>query len=489
MLVPDGRIPDSLVLDGIKKAFDSRAVLRGVSFSAPAGSVVGLVGDNGAGKSTLLKIIAGCITQDAGDIGMETGGQRAPLTRCQTGYLPQRVRYAPEMELWEHAALFEASPAPLLNRRSEIGRFRRSAAAAGPHLEPRKRLRGADVGERRLAALLGLLHRHPAVLLLDEPSAGLSASDREVLLRIVDGYRKTGGIVLMASHHPDLVAQLTDMVVSLEAGQVSPRPWRSPPPAAPGSKRSQRHEDESPAGRWPANAEIVPQPATSEAGDQPHLRTGSSDGEPAIELSRVMPTDDSQAISIVVRRGEIGVLHPGDVTELSQIERVVAGEAAPASGEVRILGRPVSGQGLAATRSLGLAYCPLDRDDRGDASSLAVWENAAAGNRQRGRFDIVAAKRAAAQLIERAGLQTPTPDSRHAILSGGMRQRLQIARELTPPPPAAILSNPTIGLDVAGSAVVYGLIADAAKAGTAVLILSTEHTPDAPWEQVGGCSR
>lgn len=218
MPAPSSTPIEAIRAEGLSRALGGVPALDGVSFSVPAGSLVGLVGANGSGKSTLLRLLAGILAPGAGRVevlGLDPFREAAAL-RPRLGYAEQHPALDPEMTGGETLRLFHA-----LRGLPPADRERCLAAAAGTFgLAPfaGRRLAGFSGGERqRLHLALALLHA-PSVLLLDEPTAGIDAEGRRRFWARISEHCAAGGTALVSTHDLGEVERYCDRVLLLQGG-------------------------------------------------------------------------------------------------------------------------------------------------------------------------------------------------------------------------------------------------------------------------------
>jgi manganese/zinc/iron transport system ATP- binding protein len=215
--------PGVLAVDDLEVGHGSTFVLRGISFAAAPGDVVGLIGPNGSGKSTLLRGIAGMLPARAGSITL--GGAPIARLRARVAFVPQR-----EDVNWDFPVT--ARDVVLMGRYRQAGWLRRPgrddierATAA------LSRLGLAEIGGRHISAFSGgqqqriflarAIVQDPLVVLLDEPFTGVDAENREVLHETVRSFAREGRIVLMATHDLDEVSTLCSHVCALSGRLVA----------------------------------------------------------------------------------------------------------------------------------------------------------------------------------------------------------------------------------------------------------------------------
>ena len=211
---------EGLFAAGIRKRFGGRAALAGVDLRVSPGEIVALVGANGAGKSTLLQIVAGVLQADEGTVTVtgRAGAFDIANARGQLGFAPQPLALYLELTAAENAAFFGR----LYGLHGAALRHRVEAALSFARLEERAadRVRTLSGGmQRRLHVACAIVH-DPAIVLLDEPTAGVDAEARADLVDAIDDLRARGHAVAWTTHHLPEAARVSDRIVMMDEGRI-----------------------------------------------------------------------------------------------------------------------------------------------------------------------------------------------------------------------------------------------------------------------------
>jgi simple sugar transport system ATP-binding protein len=220
-----------LELRGISKSFGGVHVLRDVSFRLGRAEVVGLLGDNGAGKSTLIKIITGVHQPDVGEVLFNGERverltvQRARALGVETVY--QERALAEQLPLWRNIFMGRAMSGPLGFLR--VGEMRRvteelmgeSMGFTSAALTPNTSVTGLSGGERQGLAIVRALHFQADIIILDEPTMGLSLKETEKLIHFVEGIRAAGKSAVFIDHNIFHVYSVADRIVVIDRGRVA----------------------------------------------------------------------------------------------------------------------------------------------------------------------------------------------------------------------------------------------------------------------------
>lgn len=190
-------------VDGLKKSYGGRAVLKGLNFSVCQGEIFALLGVNGAGKTTALECIEGLRKFDGGSI--EVHGK--PGIQLQSASLPDHIRAMEAVKLFSKWNRTEPDPSML-------------AALGIPELK-KKQYRALSTGQKRRLHLALSLVRSPDIVFLDEPTAGLDVEGRNSLHREIRRLKEQGRTIVMASHDMAEIESLCDRIAILRDGEIA----------------------------------------------------------------------------------------------------------------------------------------------------------------------------------------------------------------------------------------------------------------------------
>jgi Cu-processing system ATP-binding protein len=206
-----------LEIHDLTKSFGALRVLGGVDLTLGAGRVLALVGPNGAGKTTLIKSVVGLTRPDGGEIRLDGEPVRGEAYRARIGYMPQIARFPEHLTAAELMTMLTELRGDAHD--DERDETLLDAFALAPHLE--KPLRALSGGTRqKINAVLAFLFR-PALLILDEPTAGLDPVSSAILKDKVLAARGEGRSVLLTSHVMSELEELADDVALLVDGRVT----------------------------------------------------------------------------------------------------------------------------------------------------------------------------------------------------------------------------------------------------------------------------
>ncbi|MER9019388.1 sugar ABC transporter ATP-binding protein [Mesorhizobium sp. M0898] len=451
---------NGLVVSGLCKSYGPVQVLADASFEVRPGEVVALLGENGAGKSTVSNIIAGSTKPDAGTITWR-GNPYSPANPAAAidagiGMIHQELKLLPDLSVAENVYVGRL---PMRGGRIDRAAMNARASAQlkrlGLDVSPERKVRTLRIAAQQQVEIAKALTLNAELLIFDEPTAALGGEETELLFQQIRKLKAEGMSFIYISHRLDEIAQIADRVVVMRDGRIVARHERADIPV--------RTVVEQMVGR---SVERM-FPTVSAPGN-----------ETLLEVENLSSPERSfQNVSFSVRAGEIlgiaGLIGAGR----TELVRAIAGADPISSGSVRVAGKPVHLNGPAAAIKAGVVLVPEDRKAQGVVLDQTIGENLAIGN-----FDHVAPNGwvfpKAVQKFAEAGIRRlgvkGRPNQAVSKLSGGNQQKVIIAKWVSRPPKVFILDEPTRGIDVGARAAIYDVIADLARSGMAVVVVSSD---------------
>jgi general nucleoside transport system ATP-binding protein len=459
----------ALELRGITKRFGPVVANDGIDFDLRRGEVHALLGENGAGKSTLMSILYGLYHPDAGEIRVDGEPVRvdspARAIELGIGMVHQHFMLVPVMTVTENIVL-GGEPrrrGGLLDVREGARRVRELSERYGLAVDPDAVIEDVTVGAQQRVEILKTLYRDARILVLDEPTAVLTAQETAELFEVLRALKADGVSIVFISHKLGEVLAIADRVTVLRRGE---RIDTVPVEGA----------TEQSLARLMVGRDVL-------------LRVEKSDSRPrapTLEVEDLEVADDRglqavRGVSLTVREGEIVALAGVDGNGQRELVEAIAGlrDVEP-GGRIRVGGKDVCGRGVRASSDAGIAHIPEDRQRRGLVLDFTLAENL--GLREyrlppmsRGWWlNIRAMQTRARTLLREYDVRGGSAGTLALALSGGNQQKVCVAREIASNPKLLIAHQPTRGLDVGAIEFVHRRLVAERDEGRGILLVSLE---------------
>jgi ribose transport system ATP-binding protein len=458
---PTDRDVGGLSLRGIGKKYGPITVLNDVNLDVRPGEAIALLGENGAGKSTLASIISGLVQPTIGSMTWRGQGYApdapADALSAGIGLIHQEMRLLRDLSIAENVFVGR-----LPTRGGRIDReFMNRRAAEQLHrlgldASPTTLVRDLKVAAQQQVEIAKALTLKARLLVFDEPTAALGAEETERLFEQIGRLKSEGVSFIYISHRLDEIARIADRVVVLRDGQLVATHDTAQVPV--------KTLVEEMVGR-PLDRMFPEMPAPSPSA-------------PLIEVEGLTSSEGAFAdVSFSVRPGEIfgvaGIVGAGR----TELMRAISGADPIAAGRVKVNGDVLRLSGPRDALDHGVVLVPEDRKAQGLILPQTIAENLALGNYPRvapsGWITSARTLDFAAKGISRFQIKG-TGSQLVSELSGGNQQKVVIAKTILREPKVVILDEPTRGIDVGARAAIYEIIADLARSGMAVIIVSSD---------------
>jgi D-xylose transport system ATP-binding protein len=461
-----------LEMRNIVKEFGGVRALNGIDIKLKAGECAGLCGENGAGKSTLMKVLSAVYPYGTWDGEILWDGQplRAQSIRETEAagivIIHQELMLVAELSVAEN--IFLGNEITLPGGRMDYAAMNRRAEQLLKELNindvnvvlPVKQYGG---GHQQLIEIAKALNKNARLLILDEPSSSLTASEIKVLLNIIHSLKAKGVTCVYISHKLDEVADICDTIVTIRDGQhIATTPM------------SEMNIDR-------IIAQMVGREMTQLYPQREHVP-----GEVIFEARNVTCFDADNPerkrvdnISFKLRKGEIlgiaGLVGAGRTELVSAIFGAYPG---PSEAEVWLNGQKLDTSTPVKSIRNGLAMVPEDRKHHGIVPDLGVGHNMTLAVlkdfSRASRIDQEAELATIRKEIKSVKLKTSSPFLPITGLSGGNQQKAVLSKMLLTKPKILILDEPTRGVDVGAKFEIYQLMFDLAKEGVSIIMVSSE---------------
>ncbi|SEF07541.1 monosaccharide ABC transporter ATP-binding protein, CUT2 family [Burkholderia sp. WP9] len=468
---------------GVTKRFGGVQALRGVNLEVFPGEVHALLGENGAGKSTLIKILSGVHAYDDGVI--EIAGQKVAFDS------PAQSRDAGVAVVYQDLSLVESlsvganlmlgrEPRTRLgfvkNRQlmATVGEFLRSH---GIPLDPKTQVGALPFAYRQMTEICKALMGEVRVLILDEPTSALTGGEEQILFEAIRAVTARGVGVIYVTHRLNEVFRISQRVTVFRDGanagtfETSKTDMKQLVAAIVGSGHAALQARQKTA---VGDGVIAAEPAKASA---VHDEAADATAAPVLKLSDVS-NDRLRHVDLLLRRGEIHGLAGLIGSGRSEILQTIFGLRTVDTGAIEIDGRARSRITPAEAIQLGVALVPEDRHLEGLVLDHSIERNLTLPRLPHfsrwGWLRSQAAVQQAKRSMKELSVKAPGPSTAVKFLSGGNQQKVVFAKWNHPRPRVLLLDEPTVGVDVGAREEIYGVVNDAAHAGTGVLVVSSD---------------
>ncbi|WP_269501295.1 ATP-binding cassette domain-containing protein [Burkholderia sp. IMCC1007] len=447
-----------LQIDGVTKDFPGVRALDNITFSVLAGEVHGLVGENGAGKSTLMAVASGALVPESGRVvisGIAAKGDPDLARRLGLAIVRQEPALMPELTVAENLYLGvppEQRPSLMSTVKWAEQLLRQWSDDVA--IDANERVSSLNPEQRFIVEIVKALAAKPKVLVLDEPTEHLLAADVDRLFDRIRNVTASGCAVVYISHRIREVQKIANRLTVLRDGQGQ------------GTYQAAGLSEQ----------QIVELIVGGTLDRDFPAKVGTKGTGVVLEVASLYGPGFSD-ISLRVGNGEIVGLAGIDGNGQREFMRAVAGLAASRGG-VKVKGVPAKLQNSQAAAGAGIRYLPGDRHREGIFGDLSVRENFSIRSLPvdaiKGWVRQSSEARRSQLAVTDFAIKTPSVDTAIRSLSGGNQQKLVLASVLASNPKVLLVDEPTQGVDIGARMEIYKVLRDAAVAGTAVIVVSSD---------------
>ncbi|GJQ36751.1 MAG: ATP-binding cassette domain-containing protein [Anaerolineales bacterium] len=443
-------------LKNIHKHFGSVHANKGINLNIPTGTIQGILGENGAGKSTLMKILSGFIQPDSGSEVFLDGKpvvMHSPADAIQygVGMLHQDPLDFPPMKLLDNFLL--GLPGGIFpNRKEATQDFSLLAREYGFTFDPENYVDSLTVGERQQLEIMRLLFLGARVFILDEPTTGISAGQKEKLFATLKKFPEQAMTVIFVSHKLEDVESLCDRVAVLRGGELV---GETQPPYI--------------------TSKLVEMMFGKEItlGERQPAQTGGV----VLSMKNVSLEDvrmKVKNVSLDVRAGEVIGLAGMEGSGQGMFIRACSGLMRPVGGRIELKDKDLTGKSYHIFKRAGVNFLPAARLEEGLVPGLNLTEHFILAEEPKGLFiDRMMGQQLAEERIKSFNIRGK-PHSTVESLSGGNQQRAELAL-LQSPLSLVLLEHPTRGLDIESVIYIWSKLKDRCKTdGAAIIFISSD---------------
>ena len=446
----------------VGKRFPGARAHGDVSLSIRRGAIHALIGENGAGKSTLGKIIAGAIRPDEGELWVEGRrvAYRSPRDALADGItaIQQEIALVPQRTVLDNVFLgIEEERLATVDVVRMARRFQDLNESSGFALDPMARVSSLSIAEQQKVEIMRALARNSRLIVMDEPTARLSAEESQKLLDIVRQLQARGATIVYVSHFLREVLAVADTITVLRNGEVVQTT----------AAATQTPDSLVTAMLGRAASLTFPERVRCDPTAPTVLSVRG--------LSRRGACED---VSFTLRAGEIVGLTGLVGSGRSEVARAIFGADRLDRGTIELDGTPVDIRSPRDAIASGIAMLPESRKDQGLHMRLPVGHNVTLPHlsvvSRAGVIDAGKERTAVGGLLQRLAVKPAKVTPLVSRLSGGNQQKVLFSKWLFEPPRVLLLDEPTRGVDVGAKRALYELIVSLAAVGMGVLLISSE---------------
>ena len=456
----------SLELKGITKKFGSLIANDSINLKVAKGEIHAILGENGAGKSTLMNVVYGLTQADSGSIWVDGSevkiSEPSDALNFGIGMVHQHFMLVPVFTVAENIVLgHEVSKRGILSLTEARMKIAQIAAEFKFEVNPDELIEDLPVGMQQRVEIIRALMYDAKVLILDEPTAVLTPQETNELLNIMRTLKSKGTSIIFITHKLREVKEVADQITIIRLGKVV------------GSAKPNASQEELANLMVGRPVDLTPNVARSET------------GKTTLKISNLSVSNQTgrtiiNNISLEVKAGEILAIAGVQGNGQSELVRAIMNLEENVTGSIQILGEELVGKSVHQTIQSGVAYIPESRELDGLVGTFSIAENLVLDTHGLTPFSR-AGQLSASKISDNASkLKTEFDIRAQSIydtansLSGGNKQKVVLARELSRQVKLVVASQPTRGLDVGSIEFVHERLLAERNSGRAVLLISTE---------------
>lgn len=444
----------------ISKRFDTTQALDDVSLELYPGEIHALMGENGAGKSTLIKIMTGVYHPDDGEMLLEGEPIRVTNSVDAQGYgiaaIYQEPMVYPDLNVAENIFISHRSQGAIVNWRKMFQDAENILAKLDVNLDVRMPARGLTLAAQQTIEIAKAISLNVRVLIMDEPTASLSAHEAEQLFKLTRSLRKQGVSILYISHRMEEVFEIADRVTVFRDGR----------------RISSLTRDE-------VTKEKVIRDMVGRKIEDFFAKSKEQRGELLMSVQDLNKVNVFSGINFELYRGEVLGFAGLIGARRTDVGLALFGVEPADSGEIILKGKAEKIRSPEQALRMGIAYVSEDRRQIGLTMPMSITSNISLPMLRQylSRFGLIQTREEEAtahHYRERLSIRAPSIHHEVAMLSGGNQQKVMLSKWLNTRPQVLILDEPTRGIDVGAKAEVHQIINELAAQGLGIIMISSD---------------
>jgi erythritol transport system ATP-binding protein len=451
----------------IAKTYGVTRALKGVNFDVRRGKVTVLFGENGAGKSTLMKILSGVEKPTAGQLILDGEPLNLESTNDAVArgisIIHQELNLASNLSVRDN--IFIGREIRGRTGAIDYGKEREITQQVMERLEedidPSTLVQDLRVGQQQVVEIARALAADARILIMDEPTSALSATEVEVLFKVIRELTSHGVAIVYISHHLEEALEIADYAVVFRDGELV-------------ATEEAANVDLS----WVVR-QMVGREADYDFRDEPR-----DFGDVALSIQGVTVAEPDTGrvvvnnVSLDVRQGEIVCLYGLMGAGRTELMEALAGRDPISGGRVLLGDQDIADLDIQERIANGMGLVPEDRQRDGLVQMMSVGKNMSLPSLLSTVKNLFIARKTERERVDRqisdVRVKTAGQDALITSLSGGNQQKVVIGKILLTDPKVMLLDEPTRGIDVGAKGEIFALLFREAKKGLAVLYVTSE---------------
>lgn len=456
----------SLELQGITKTFGSFVANDAIDLKVAKGEIHAILGENGAGKSTLMNVVYGLLQPDSGSISVDNKiveiKEPADALSVGIGMVHQHFMLVPVFTVAENIVLgHEQSKSGLLTLNEAKQKIKAIADEFKFEINPDALVEEIPVGIQQRVEIIRALMYDAKVLILDEPTAVLTPQETDELLSMMRTLKAKGTSIIFITHKLREVKAVADKITIIRRGKVV------------GTALPSASQEELASMMVGRSVDLIPEKGTKIQGSQileiKELNIFNAIGRKIVNN-----------LSLEIRAGEILAIAGVQGNGQSELVRAILNLEEHVTGSIKLDSQEILGKSVNQTLHAGVAYIPESRELDGLISSFSIAENFILDTHDltpvatKGQLNKRYIQENGTKLIKEFDVRTQSIDDTASSLSGGNKQKVVLARELSRDVKLVVAAQPTRGLDVGSIEFVYEKLLAERASNRAILLVSSE---------------